>query len=120
MDAATLHSRIRTISTAIHVLEPQATTPIPMDDINASAIIMVYHHISILLSRGKVIAVTGSHSDFLTAVIAADEDPSIEDRSRATTHFALTQNPNKKSGTKLVIKLVKPSGKSLQDLAVVR
>ena len=127
MDAATLHSRIRTISTAINVLEPQATTPIRMNDTDASPIINVYHHISILLSRGEDkagggggIAVTGSHSRSITAVIAADEDPSIEDCSSPTAHFAFTQNPNKKSGAKLVIKHVKPSGKSLQVLAVVR
>jgi hypothetical protein len=70
---------------------------------------------------GGVISVTGSHSGSLAAVIAVDEYPSIKDRSRATAHFALTQNPNSfKSGTKLVIKHIKPSGKSLQDLAVVR
>ena len=127
INAVMLHSCIRTISTAINVLNPQAITPILMDDINALPNIKVFHHISILLShgedkrgRGGVIAVTGSHSGFLTAVITVDEDPSIEDCSRATAHFALTQNPNKKSGMKLVIKHIKPSGKSLQDLAVVR
>ena len=126
MDAATLHSRIRTLSTAINALEPQVATPIRMNDTDASPIINVYHHISILLSCGEekaggggVIAVTGSHSRSLTAVIAVDEDPSVEDCSSTTAHFAFTQNPNK-SGTKLLIKHVKPSGKSLEDLAVVR
>jgi hypothetical protein len=119
-----LHSRIRTLSTAINALEPQVATPIRMNDIDASPIINVYHHISILLSRGEekaggggVIAVTGSHSRSLTAVIAVDEDPSVEDSS-TTAHFAFTQNP--KSGTELCIKQVQPSGRSLQDLAVVR
>jgi hypothetical protein len=98
-----------------------------MNDTDAPPILNVYHHISILLSRGEeraggggVIAVTGSYSNS-TSVIAADEDPpKIEDCSSTTTHFAFTQNPSKKSGTKLVIKHVKPSGKSLQDLVVVR
>ena len=94
---------------AINVLEPQVITPIPMDE---SPIINVYHHISILLSRGEDnIAVTGSNSGSLTAVFVADEDPSIEN---------FTQNPNKNNGMKLVIKNVKPSGKPLQDLAIVR
>ena len=35
MDAATLHSRIRTLSTAINVLEPQAASPIRMNDADA-------------------------------------------------------------------------------------
>ena len=115
-----LHSRIRTLSTAINALEPQVAAPIRMNDVDASPIINVYHHISILLSRGEekvggggVIAVTGSHSRSLTAVIAVDEDPSVEDSSTTA------QNLNK-SGTELCIKQVQPSGRSLQDLAVVR
>ena len=79
-----------------------------MDDL---PIIKVYHHISILFSCGENIAVTGSNSGSLTAVVVADEDPSIEN---------FTQNPKKNNSTKLIIKHVKLSGKLLQDLAIIR
>lgn len=108
MDAGTLDSRIRTISAAMNILEPQVIIPIPMDD---PPIIKVYRHILILLSRGENIAVTGSNSGSLTAVVVADEDPSIEN---------FTQNPKKNNSTKLIIKHVKLSGKLLQDLAIIR
>ena len=99
------YSRIGTISTAINVLDPQATTPIWINDADASPIM--------ILLRGESGRRWSNCSNWISS-----------QRTRILLfqyYGALCFHPKSKQGQWYeVTSHVKPSGKSLQDLAVVR
>jgi hypothetical protein len=125
-----VEKNIRALTTAIQLIQPQSAAtiaPVGAKQRRSPALSKAYNHIAILLTQAsqgddgtgrQVVAVTGS-SDMSGLTVNAFQEIEELDDLPSLKDLAIDQNASRGSSDGVLLKVedIKPSGKTLKDLA---